>query len=189
MSFPQTKLDLRRARVVVVDDSPKASEILCTILRGFHVREPSEFTSIEAAKQFAQTQPVDLILADCEMPGEGGIEFARWLRSDPNKPNFSVPIVLLSAYASFVRAITARDAGANMILAKPVAPSALLSRIEWVARNPRPFVVCETYCGPDRRFKAGLAPNGMPERRADAIALTADAERALSQNDIDSLFG
>jgi DNA-binding response OmpR family regulator len=182
-------LDLRRAHVLLLEDNARGRDVLATILRGFRVRNFHQCESVEDAKRFLRTSPVDLILADCEMPEEDGIAFTRWVRSDPDAPNFTVPLVLFSAFTSEAQLMAVRDAGANMIVAKPIIPSALLARIEWVARNHRAFVVSDGYRGPDRRFKSGCAPVGIEERRADILALTADHDRTMSQNDVDSLFG
>ncbi len=35
----------------------------------------------------------------------------------------------------------------------------------WVAREKRPFVVCDTYAGPERRFQDKGPPEGLPGRR------------------------
>jgi|EndMetStandDraft_4_1072995.scaffolds.fasta_scaffold06804_7 CheY-like chemotaxis protein len=183
------RLDLRKAQILVVDDSPRAMDVLCAILRGFRVRNLVQCESVKVAADFVKTHPVDLILADCEMQTDDAIEFARQLRAETEGPNFTVPIVLLSAYASRPRAMAARDAGVNMVIAKPVIPAVLLSRIEWVARTNREFVVCDSYRGPDRRLKPGVAPEGTPERRAQLLAIAAQHDKALSQSDVDSLFG
>ena len=83
----------------------------------------------------------------------------------------------------------ARNAGANMIIRKPVAPSVLLDRIEWIARNTRPFVDSGDYRGPDRRIRnLPLSPE-TPERRAEVLSLVGDPDRAMSQDDVTALFG
>lgn len=83
----------------------------------------------------------------------------------------------------------ARDSGATMVLKKPISPSNLANCMEWLARSKREFVNSPTYFGPDRRFRKQAPPDGQPERRAEAIALTSTLDRAMSQDDIDSLFG
>jgi DNA-binding response OmpR family regulator len=60
----------------------------------------------------------------------------------------------------------ARDAGANFVLTKPIAPNLLLQRIMWIGRDARPFVELESYVGPDRRFSLDGPPDGAPDRRA-----------------------
>jgi DNA-binding response OmpR family regulator len=95
----------------------------------------------------------------------------------------------MSGSTSFLRISAARDAGANMVVRKPISPGVLMDRILWLARVSRPFITSDGYCGPDRRFKNHILPLGVEERRAEALALTASPERALSQMEVDSLFG
>ncbi len=61
--------------------------------------------------------------------------------------------------------VPARDAGANVVVAKPLSPEILLQRIHWVARESRSFIVAPNYAGPDRRFK-----NVRPAGRARTAA-------------------
>ena len=83
----------------------------------------------------------------------------------------------------------ARDAGANMVVAKPMSPSSLYDRLSWIAFNPRPFIDTATYFGPDRRFKIEGYPGGVGRRKGDKIIeVTEEVGPALAQNDIDNLF-
>jgi two-component system chemotaxis response regulator CheY len=84
---------------------------------------------------------------------------------------------------------TARDVGANMVVAKPMSPASLYDRLAWVAFNPRQFVDSETYFGPDRRFKIEGYPGGVGRRKGDKVVEVAEeVGPALAQDDIDSLF-
>jgi DNA-binding NarL/FixJ family response regulator len=58
---------------------------------------------------------------------------------------------------------TARNAGINAFLLKPVSPDALCQRILQLTRNPTPFVRSATYIGPERRVSTD--PYFGPERR------------------------
>ena len=100
-----------------------------------------------------------------------------------------MPVMLLSSFTPRKKIMRARDAGANLVVTKPIIPGVLLGRIEWLARTTRLFVTSPGYCGPDRRFKKVPLPEGIPERRAENIRLTAQPERAMSQNEVDSIFG
>jgi hypothetical protein len=66
----------------------------------------------------------------------------------------------------------------------------MLERILWVAREQRGFVACDSYAGPDRRFKFDGPPAGGPGRRRDD--LSADVGDAvmpnMSQDQIDALL-
>lgn len=184
-----SRLDLRKSKVLVVDDNPQSLDLMSQILIGFRVERALGCRSAEEAREHLLTTTFDLILIDGEMPAEDGISLTRAIRRQPEQPNFTAPIVIVSGYTPEEKVLRARDAGANLVLRKPLAPSTLLARIEWLARNTREFVTTATYCGPDRRFQHLPLPDGVEERRQDALAIAAHPERAMSQNEIDSLFG
>lgn len=131
----------------------------------------------------------DLILVDFEMPGEDGPSLVQFIRSEPKQPNHTAPIVMLDGSTSLRTVTRARDVGANMVVKKPIAPTILLNRIEWIARNNRDFIGSSGYCGPDRRFKNLPLAQDAEERRAAAAALVSDPARVMSQDEVSSLFG
>jgi hypothetical protein len=63
--------------------------------------------------------------------------------------------------------VQGRDAGANFTIAKPITPKIVLERILWAAKEDRQFIECETYLGPDRRFKNDGPPSGAKGRRRE----------------------
>jgi hypothetical protein len=63
----------------------------------------------------------------------------------------------------------ARDCGAHFIMTKPLTPIAVLERVLWIAREGRRFIECDTYTGPDRRFKNEGVPPGVEGRRRDDL--------------------
>lgn len=189
MLSSSTRLDLRKAKVLLVDDNPQSLELMSQVLVGFRVGRIATCRSAEEARETVAAVAYDLIIIDGEMPEEDGISLARHIRSQREAPNFTAPIVVVSGHTPVEKVTTARDAGANFVVKKPIAPGVLLSRIEWLARNNRQFVTTESYCGPDRRIKQQLLPEGIPERRSSAIALVSNPVRAMSQDEVDSLFG
>lgn len=189
MTASSIRLDLRNTRALVVDDNPQSLELLSQILAGFRLGTLKSCQSPDEARVLVAHEKFDLILIDYAMPGEDGLHLARHIRSEPSLPNHTAPIVILHGHTPEHMVVQARDAGANMIVRKPVAPAVLLSRIEWIARDTRDFVESDGYCGPDRRVRTVPLPLDMPERRSDALALVGDPERAMSQDDITALFG
>ncbi len=189
MSQPMRSLELREASVLAVDDNPASLELLKQIVTGFRVGHFAECSSPEEARKMIAAQPFDLMIIDGEMPDEAGLDLARFVRSRVDQTNFTVPILIVTG--STVPAVVrrARDSGVNMVISKPISPAALLSRIAWIVRNPRSFVVSEIYRGPDRRFRLGAPPAGVDERRAETLAMTSEPEREMSQAELDSLFG
>ena len=186
---PSGKFDLTRSSVLLLDDNTQSLDIMQQILIGFRVGKIKTCTSPYEARDLASRSRFNLMIFDGEMPGEDGVSVTRHVRANAELPNFSAPIILVSAHTPMTKVFRARDAGANLVVKKPIAPSVLLSRIQWLGRNTRPFIISEGYCGPDRRIRNMPLPDGVPERRAQNLALTANAEREMSQDEVDSLFG
>lgn len=88
-------LDLDGLRLLVVDDNPANREIVSALTGRLGV-EVSEAASGQEAISLASHQPFDVILMDLRMPGMGGDEAARSIRSRPG-PNQSIPILGFSA--------------------------------------------------------------------------------------------
>ena len=189
MATSGVRLDLSKTSALVVDDNPQSLDLLSQILSGFRLGELKSCQTAGEARSLIAHAKFDLILIDFAMPGEDGLHLARHIRSEPSLPNHTAPILILHGYTPEHMVLQARDAGANMIVRKPVAPAILLSRIQWIARDTRHFVECEGYCGPDRRIRSMPLSPEIPERRRDALALVDDPERAMSQDDISALFG
>lgn len=182
-----SKMDLGNTKVLVVDDDLHALDLLVSVLSGFRIKQPVVCRDGEQACEAISRQAFDLIILDAEMPGEDGFSVLSDTRAKTKSPNFTAPIMMMSAHTSIDRVYRARNAGANIVIKKPIVPAILLKRIEWLARDRRDFVESDGFRGPDRRTKQGLAPENQ-ERRADALALISDSNRALSQDDINSLF-
>ena len=189
MLASQTRLDLRSAKVLIVDDNQQSLDLISQILMGFRVGKTETCRSAADARKLVSGQRYDLLIVDAEMPDEDGVAFTRTLRRQSDLPNFTVPVILVSSHTPFQNVERARDAGANLVVRKPIAPATLLNRIVWLARNSRQFVSSEGYCGPDRRFRKGPPPEDVGERRADALALENNLDRSMSQNEVDAIFG
>ena len=188
MSLSLTRLNLGKARLLLVDDSEPSMEILSQALLGFGVSHSRKCASAAEARAALAETEYDLLLVDHDMPGEDGMDVCRHLRCDARARNYTTPFILLTALPSLVTVGEARDAGAHFVIAKPVSPGVLLQRIEWIARSQRDFVTSANYDGPDRRFQNLPLPVGTDERRQDALRLMEEPEKALSQDDINALF-
>jgi DNA-binding response OmpR family regulator len=97
---------------------------------------------------------------------------------------------LLTGHTQRANVIRARDCGASFVVAKPILPKVLYSRIVWLAKDRRDFIDVESYCGPNRRFQNVGPPEGMEGRRSDDLSLTIGnaVEENMSQDEIDALM-
>ena len=57
------------------------------------------------------------------LPPSGGLEFTKWIRSDPASEFRTIPILMMTTDTRSTIVSNARDCGANMVLVKPVSPS------------------------------------------------------------------
>src|SRR6202012_4515983 len=71
-----------------------------------------------------------LIVLDLMLPGESGLDFARWLRSQSD-----VPVVMLTAMGEETDRIIGLELGADDYVPKPFNPRELLARIRAVPRR------------------------------------------------------
>ena len=150
-----------RICVLVVDDNAFMVQLLISTLKSLGmenaVGESNCANAIERLK-LSNTDPiganlgeVDLILSDYLMPGVDGNLFLRWIRTGDDVPDRFVPFVMVSGAADRHVVEAARDAGVTEFLAKPYSAKSLADRILTVVNNPRQYILCKGYFGPDRR--------------------------------------
>ncbi|WP_425997902.1 response regulator [Caulobacter sp. DWR1-3-2b1] len=185
-----TRINLEKAAVLVLDDNGPSLDILAQVVSGFGVSQLTRAESVKEAQALVATKTFDLIISDVQMPEVDGIEFIYWLRRDAPESNRYVPVILVTGHTRTTDIFRTRDAGANFTVAKPITPKVLLERIFWVAREERAFIECDSYVGPDRRFKYEGPPIGMEGRRRDDLpAEVGNAlEANMSQEEINNLM-
>lgn len=169
---PKPRVNLEKAAVLLLEDSPLSLDILVQVLTGFGIKDFRKCATVDDAKAAAADAPLDIMMVAAALPGdEDGYDFVRWLRRARLQPNSFTPVIMLTGHTQQSKVAKARDCGANFIIAKPLTASVVLERIIWVSRDKRPFVETDTYMGPDRRFKNTGPPPGSEGRRRDDLPL------------------
>mgnify|MGYP001293289817 FL=1 len=163
----RARFNLERASVLVLEDSGMGMSILVQILTGFGAKSLHRCETVTEAKDVITKAEVDLII--CDAMGGEAYDFIKWLRASRIEPNRYAPVLLIAGHTPGHAVEKARDCGAHFIMAKPLTPIAVLERILWIAREGRRFVECDTYVGPDRRFKNAGVPAGIIGRRRDDL--------------------
>lgn len=186
-----SRIDLRKATVLLVEPNNQAMDVLTSIFLGFGATHCLKASSFEEAQQAVHSSAIDLIACEATLqPGEAdGYEFVSWLRRSGLDPNAFAPVVLTSSHTSGRNVSRARDCGAHFIVTKPLSPAVLLQRIVWIAQHNRTFVSCDVYSGPDRRFQNMGPPDGVGRRQNDLSAEVGAPEGDnMAQDEIDSLL-
>ena len=156
-------MQLRDARVLVVDDHQPMREILKSLLHGLGVREVGEARDAAQAFELLRYGGFDVLLTDYDMAGETGVELARKLRRSGGAAK-RIPIVMVTGRAEGPVIIAARDAGVDEYLIKPLTTAGLVQKLQAALERRRPFVEGGDYVGPDRRRRN--APFNGSDRRA-----------------------
>jgi two-component system, OmpR family, KDP operon response regulator KdpE len=107
------------ARILVVDDDPQIRRVMRVTLTG-QGYEVDDAKSGEAALDKIREQRFDLVLLDMNMPGRGGLNACREIRSQSE-----IAIVMLTVRDSETDKVEALDAGADDYVTKPYNPPEL----------------------------------------------------------------
>ena len=181
-------INLKGLMFLVADPNPYFSRIVVGLLRSFGTNNVIEVRNSFDAIQILNGQKIDIVLCDDKLPPHGGLQVTHAIRRKKDNENRTVPILIMAGDTRESMIKIARDAGANMVIAKPLSPASLYDRLTWIAFNPRQFVDTPTYYGPDRRFKIEGYPGGVGRRKGDQVQVAEESGPALGQSDIDNLF-
>jgi polar amino acid transport system substrate-binding protein len=128
----QLPSDLQGLRVLVVDDSPNAREIMRTLLEGFSfdtaISASGQAGLIELESAAQQGNPFHMVLMDWKMPEMDGFAATKAIQTSPTiQPT---PLVLMAtAYGREEMPSHAQDVLLDGFLLKPITPSTLFDAI------------------------------------------------------------
>jgi two-component system KDP operon response regulator KdpE len=120
---------LSAGKILVVDDDPQIRRVMKATLVG-HNYEVIEARTGEEALETIQKESPNLILLDMNMPGMGGLETCRAIRSGAD-----TPVIILSVRNTEKDKVAALDAGADDYVTKPFGIAELLARIRAALRR------------------------------------------------------
>jgi two-component system KDP operon response regulator KdpE len=120
---------MNNATILVVDDEPQLRRVMLATLTDLGYVVIDARSGEEALEKFRQETP-DLVLLDLNMPGIGGLETCRVIRSGSD-----VPIIILSVRNAERDKVEALDAGADDYVTKPFGIQELLARIRAAMRR------------------------------------------------------
>jgi CheY-like chemotaxis protein len=170
-------IGLAALRILVVDDSREMCAIAGTVLAGAGVGHLHYAQNGKRALEVIAEFPIDVAYVDQEMPVMNGLDFVAAVRAENSAERY-MPIVMLTGHSDLRHINLARDRGVTEFLCKPVTAKAILSRLNAVIMEPRPFMTSPTYFGPDRR-RVRLDDYKGPLRRAiDVTSASEDSPRA-----------
>jgi len=124
---------MAKSKILVVDDDPKLSRLVATILDrvgGYDVFEENRpFAALATARQYRP----DVVLLDVDMPGKDGGAVARELNGDALLAK--VPVVFVTSLISKSESGTHNGV---RYLSKPIDPNLLLSTVRSLCPRFKP---------------------------------------------------
>ena len=137
-------MDPGASRVLVVDDDEAVRTLASWQLEsdGFAVDQAAD--GAEALGAIAAGHP-DLVVLDLTMPGIGGLDVLRRVRTAPATE--SLPVIVLSGRSGETDRIVGLDLGADDYLVKPFSPGELSARVRSVLRRARPVAAAPVTAG------------------------------------------
>ncbi len=106
---------MKKPKIMLIDDNETFVELfLCMPETEAYAIEP--FTSASRALKYLESETVDLVISDVQMPGMDGIELFTQIQD--RYPD--IPVILITAYGSLETAIAAIKRGAYHYFEKPI---------------------------------------------------------------------
>jgi len=118
-----------RRKILVVEDEPKLANLLRDYLEqaGY---EPHCLGDGREVVPWVREQTPDLVLLDLLLPGKGGMEILREIRS------FSVvPILMVTSRVEEIDRLLGLELGADDYICKPFSPREVIARVRAVLRR------------------------------------------------------
>jgi len=119
--------DINHYTILIIDDEPATRGVIAKLL------DEDSYATIEAgsgdeALDILSRKTPDLILLDLVMPGMGGLDFLRTLKSDAR--TLSIPTIIVTGMSGNEARIDALQGGAADYLIKPFDNTELKTRVE-----------------------------------------------------------
>ena len=115
--------------ILVIDDDREIRDLLSRFLEKQGMRVSAARDAREARRLWPLGR-YHIVVLDLMLPGESGLDFARWLRTQSN-----VPILMLTAMSEETDRIVGLELGADDYVQKPFNPRELLARIRAILRR------------------------------------------------------
>ena len=121
--------------ILYIEDNPDNMRLVQRALESRGYRLLQAKTGLDGV-HIAESEQVDLILLDINLPDIDGYEVARRLRSSPKRVLASTPIIAVTANALKGDAERALEAGCDVYMSKPINIRELWARVEAFVPTP-----------------------------------------------------
>lgn len=118
--------------ILIIEDEEDIIELMRYNLKKAGYQVEQALTG-EAGISAVNAKLPDLILLDIMLPGVGGLDVCKLIRSQAKTAK--IPIIMVSAKGAEADVVSGLEMGADDYIAKPFSPKILLARVEAVLRR------------------------------------------------------
>lgn len=126
---PARGYDSGMAKVLLIDDDRKHSQLLQAYFKRFGIQLVCAADANEGFKKLRREEP-DLLLLDVMLPGKDGFEICREIRKTSH-----IPIIMLTARGDVIDRVSGLELGADDYVGKPFEPRELVARVQAILRR------------------------------------------------------
>ena len=116
-------------RILVVEDEPRLAGILSDYLQQAGMQPHCIGNGLEVVGWVREYRP-ELILLDLMLPGKGGMEICKEVRTFSN-----LPIIMITARVEEIDRLLGLELGADDYICKPFSPREVVARVKAVLRR------------------------------------------------------
>jgi len=149
-------------RLLICDPSQMVRSALKGALFAQSFRTINDTAGFVKLHDMLAQDAVDLVVAAQQLEHHDIGYLVQEMRHQRVGTNPFVVIIMLLSNSDPDNVRKAIDSGADDLLLLPVAPAALMTRINNILQNRKPFIVTHDYIGPDRRSKARPGQQAAP---------------------------
>lgn len=161
--------DLRSVSVLLAEDIHMMQELIGYALNSLGISTIYKASDGHSAYELYKLYKPDVVMCDWQMSPGTGLGLVEKIRQDKSSFTRTVPIIMITGYASEEYVKKARDAGVNEFLVKPFTAESLAARLSSIIERPKSFVEAAHYFGPDRRRRSVRGTYEGPKRRSDDL--------------------
>lgn len=156
-------------KILVVDDDFRILQLLVKLLQkeGFEAEGAKD--TVEAKEKLKEAA---VLVIDCMMPGQSGIEFVKELREQGNE----IPAIMLTALDSIDNKVQSFESGLDDYLTKPFEEREFIARLRRILckQQKQEQVIVFGDCSYDKR-------SGVLTRKGEKVALTSTEQALLDE--------
>ena len=115
-------------KILIVDDFSTMRRIVKNLLRDLGFNNTTEADDGQTALPVLQSQKIDFLVTDWNMPGMTGIELLKAVRADDKLKD--LPVLMVTAEAKRDQIVEAAQAGVNGYIIKPFTAATLKEKID-----------------------------------------------------------